>query len=143
MDLSKHWDDGNYAGPGWHLAVVNALENGNSKNTGTPYCDVKMKASGKDAKLRLFLTEDAQWRIASFAKACGKTLEQLKSFEMKHLLNCRVQILIEKVAGIDGGKGYHEVADWLKEGEERYEPVAAPASTQEPDGPPSGDDVPF
>ena len=116
FDLSGHTErvegsQGEWAGPGDHLATVKSFRRFGHNDSGLEYTcetdsDGKAKTQGwflrtKDGKPNSFWLS----RLGSFAKACGCTEDELANFDFETIIGKTVCIRV-----VPDGK-YHVIAD--------------------------------
>lgn len=146
MSLHDHYDpnrtggEGNWMGPGWHDSKVTEFKVGESDVKKTPYVEFTLASlTGQTGTVSFYLTPDAMFRLAGFAKACGLSDQAMRIYDPESrnahnmLRNKRVLVFIP-----DGGKSW-DIKQWkASDVEAAHQASVAPAADT-----PEGDDIPF
>lgn len=136
---------------GWHHVKVTAYEMTSNPKQSPPTPGVEFQfagvESGERAKETFWLTDKSLWRLASFARDCGMTKEERKSYDPHNQNEHRKLNGMECWIELEKDGKYHRVVGFrsLKDGQppppridrSSEVPTAAEANTSR------GDDIPF
>lgn len=151
-NLNSHYDasyvpgqgGGSYLPAGKHKVRVVSFEVVTSSKKGTPGVKFQFESvDGLEAHETFWLTPKAYVRLASFAKACGLTENDLEQYDPDtpngHAILVHRWVVVDWQLQTDSDK-YHEVVNW--EMADNGPAVAMPTAA-EANAVPSGDDIPF
>jgi hypothetical protein len=109
---------GMYLEPGDHL--VHIFEVKDNEKTAKPSVDVLFKNEQGQLKDTFWMTEEAMWRFANLAVACGFASgpkdEKMKSLNSQSLAGREVMIQVVKETSAKDGKDYSVVKHFWKPG---------------------------
>ncbi len=91
-NLAEHWDGG-YLKPGWHDVTIKGCETFTNPNNGNPGVKFAcVDAESKSVRASFWLTQASLVFLADFARDCGMTRDQCRSYNPDNPNSHRVLI---------------------------------------------------
>ncbi|MFQ5494372.1 MAG: hypothetical protein ACE5EX_03230 [Phycisphaerae bacterium] len=149
----RDYEQAKFLGTGWHTVKITELRffEAHSGNSGVEY--TVADASGAEGRVSAMLLEKCYWKLASLARACGLTDDEMDAIDpanrdhYSRLIGRKLRVYSE----IPDGRKYHEIVDFMPDDgtEPPDRPAPIPEAYKAPSGPPdaglaaAADEVPF